>query len=109
MDGLVVSIHDGKINRFFPKKVQNENFNYTDTYQTVNVYRFSLEEFKTLIIPNIVQKIENGFVNDFYETVIADQIHANEYNLAAEIVDKKLWFEIDNKTDLEMAQKTKFA
>ena len=103
MDGSVVSIKNGVVNKFFLKKEQIVNFSYKHKYKTVNIYKLSKEICKNLLLPYL----ETGIKKDsksYYESSFKNLVELNELEFSTYILDKEKWYEIDDPIDLKVAE-----
>ncbi len=104
MDGTVVEVNDNIVTRIIPPHLQNEDFDFTDKYKTLNIYKFSQEfcnnEFKKLVI-YYAQTFDN---NCYYELILGILIYMQRDNIHAEILDREIWAEIDDPNDLKCAE-----
>jgi len=105
MNGTVVKLHDGyKISSFIPKRkfdpAQTERY-----YKTVNIYKFSKEFSRDLFMPALFFEIENGNVNQYYETVLGKITEDSGPCLTAFLMNGREWYEIDDENDFNNAKK----
>jgi len=62
MDGTVVAVKEARITDVIPPHLQPENFDFSDKYKTLNIYKFSKEfcetSFKKLLVyyANVIDK-----------------------------------------------------
>ena len=107
MNGTVVKIDDNKnVKELIVKNKQDKNFKYNDKYKTVNIYKFSKDFFLKKFIPTIDLYIKTESMNSYYEFVLGALIYYGNDEFKAVIVDEKLWREVDDKNDLEIAERT---
>jgi histidinol-phosphate/aromatic aminotransferase/cobyric acid decarboxylase-like protein/choline kinase len=103
MDGTVTILdRENRIIEFVEKK----DFSYTNAgkyYKTVNIYKFSKEFSTNQYIPFLEAYICAYGVNQYYESVLKALAHLAYANLKAYIADKRLWYEIDDAQDLDIA------
>ena len=104
MDGTVVSVADGVITNIFPPHLQTSNFDFSDKYKTLNVYKFSEEfceqHFKELL------RYYSAAIDDncYYELILDILIHLRQEVIAAEILDDEHWSEVDDPNDLRVSE-----
>ncbi len=106
MDGTVVELtKDHKnITRLIPGKDQDENFNITDKYKTVNIYTFTEKFLREMFRPTIDLYVKINGQNEYYELVLGVIIFMGNKDLTAKICAPSRWFEIDDFTDLQLAE-----
>lgn len=73
-------------------------------YKTVNIYSISLASWHR-IEKKLDQRISEGKVNDYYETVFAEMIADGSLSFKIVSFDGKPWYEIDTIGDLVKAEK----
>jgi len=104
LDGLVVSLdNDNFVTGMFFKEDQKDNFNYSDKYKTVNMYKFS-KEFLERIMKYLDEFVAKGELHHFYEITIKKLLEEEELRLFAYVVNELKWYEIDDETDFKKAQ-----
>lgn len=103
MDGTVTILDtDNRIVEFVEKK----DFSYTNAgkyFKTVNIYKFSKEFSINQYIPFLEAYLRAYGTNQYYESVLKALAHLAYANLKAYIADKRLWYEIDDSQDLDIA------
>lgn len=101
MDGTCVTLNENnKITKFIPKQKLNYD---SDNYKTVNIYKFSHKFLENQFIPLLEKKIENNFLNDYYELILEDLVESG-ISLYAYINRNYEWYEIDDVQDLDIAE-----
>ena len=104
MDGTVVTIDGGLVTRVIPPAAQGPAFEYRDTYKTLNVYRFSRAFCVDVLAPLLRAHVDTGDAGSYYEVVLARLGDLTPHRIAAEIVDRETWAEVDDPNDLEAAR-----
>jgi histidinol-phosphate/aromatic aminotransferase/cobyric acid decarboxylase-like protein/choline kinase len=101
MDGTVVSVADSNlITQVIPSSLQDEKFDFSDKYKTLNVYKFSAE-FCRGTFRRLVSFYARTFDdNCYYELVLGILIYMQQVQVFAEILDGELWAEVDDPNDL---------
>ena len=102
MNGTTVTIDaDQRVIEF-----KNDTTPFQDDikYKTVNIYSFSLDSWKA-ISKRLDLHINDGKVQEYYETVFSELVNENILSLQAVSFDKKAWYEIDTIGDLTEAVK----
>lgn len=104
MDGTMVCIDEGNnIVNFVPKAA----FRYEDVdkyYKTVNIYKFSKEFSKTKYVPFLDAYSKAVGNNEYYENVLRIISFLNSKDLKALPISDEIWYEIDDKQDLDIAE-----
>ena len=104
LEGCVVSLsEDGLINAMYRKSDQLNDFDYSDKYKTVNIYKISKS-----LVDKMLCYIKNMDVNSFYEESFESIINKEGYKklFMKGILAKGLkWIEIDTLEDIDMAKK----
>ncbi len=104
MDGTVIRIdEENNIINFVPK----EAFNYNEAaeyYKTVNIYKFSKEFAKYKYVPFLNAYCMALGNNEYYEQVLRVITLLNNADLKALPIGDKLWYEIDDIQDLDIAE-----
>ncbi len=106
MDGTVVVVRtpENIITNVIPTHLQDENFDFSDKYKTLNIYKFSKDfcndEFKKMLTYYV-----NAFdKNCYYELILGILIYMQRENVYAEILNNEKWAEIDDPNDLRIAE-----
>ncbi len=106
MDGTVVAVKEGRITDVIPPHLQPENFDFSDKYKTLNIYKFSREfcetSFKKLLVyyANVIDR------NIYYELILGILIYMQKEIIHAEVVEGEKWSEVDDPNDLQVAEFT---
>lgn len=104
MDGTVVEVVDGVVRSVIPPHLQGAQFDFSDKYKTLNIYRFSQAfcagPFKKLLT-YYADVIDD---NAFYELALGILIYVGRAVIHAEVLDGERWAEIDDPNDLAVAQ-----
>lgn len=104
MDGTVVKVdEDDDIVAFVPGR----KFRFQDIgayYKTVNIYKFSREFSRTHYVPFLEAYVKALGNNEYYEQVLRVIMHLDDSELKAKRLDGRLWYEIDDIQDLDIAE-----
>ena len=103
MDGTVVQISGDIISNIIPPHLQTENFDFTDKYKTLNIYKFSKEFCNTSFTHLLDYYTKVIDQNSYYELILGILIYIQKANIYAEIVDNESWAEIDDPNDFHQA------
>ena len=110
MDGTVVEIdQQDVVKRLIVKNDQNENFDFSNMYKTVNMYYFNKLFLEKYFVPYLDLYIHAHGVNSYYELVLGVLIYLSHPKIHAVIVDSNKWREIDDVHDLRNAEKHFFS
>lgn len=102
MDGTCVKV-DNEKNIIGFTSTKNEDFeDFNNFFKTVNIYKFSKEFNKKYYIPFIEAYISAKGKNEYYEDVLSLIIETVPKELKV-FINKKNWYEIDDKQDLDIA------
>ncbi|MEN8443796.1 MAG: aminotransferase class I/II-fold pyridoxal phosphate-dependent enzyme [Cyanobacteria bacterium J06555_13] len=105
MDGTVVSVKkDGAIAQFIPPQQQDDGFDFTDKYKTLNIYRLSKEfcqDYLKSILSNYARTVDD---NAYYELILGLLVYLNQSVIYAVILEDEKWAEIDDPHDLNTAK-----
>lgn len=103
MDGTVVKIDNGTITQVIPPHLQEENFDFSDKYKTLNIYKFKKEfaasEFKKLLT-YYARVIDD---NCYYELILGILIYMQREKIHALVISGDDWAEVDDPNDLNTA------
>ncbi len=104
MDGTVVTVENGVISSVIPPHLQDEKFDFSDKYKTLNIYKFSKEfcnsTFKKLL--TYYATVIND--NCYYELILGILIYMQQETVHAEILSGEKWAEVDDPNDLHVAE-----
>lgn len=103
MDGTVVTVDGKHITNVIPPHLQSENFDFSDKFKTLNIYKFSQEfaatNFKKLLT-YYARVIDD---NCYYELILGILIFMQREVIHAEILEGEKWAEVDDPNDLGLA------
>jgi histidinol-phosphate/aromatic aminotransferase/cobyric acid decarboxylase-like protein len=105
MSGTVVrSDTKGHVTCFALGADQPPDFDFTDTFKTVNIYLLRAATLQGSILPEVASQIERGNVSAYYEAAFRDlRAGGSLPALAAVDVSALRWCEIDDQHDLDLA------
>jgi len=100
MNGTVVRLNTDKAVTAFhvSNDVDDER-----SYKTVNICSLSSQSWQR-VIARLDRYIEDGRVNDYYETVFADMVADASLEFDAVLFNENKWYEIDAMEDLHQAE-----
>ncbi|MCP5031572.1 MAG: aminotransferase class I/II-fold pyridoxal phosphate-dependent enzyme [Actinomycetia bacterium] len=83
---------------------QDEYFDASATFKTVNIYLLREELLRDQVVPRLCRAIEAGRVHDYYESILGDCVTDETLtDLAAVDVSASRWCEVDDHRDLGVA------
>ena len=103
MDGSVIRVEGDKALELILGKWQGEDFDYSSTRKTVNMYRFT-KEFTAKYMPLIKWYVENMGEQSYYEKVLGSLMYLRECDMRIVEVPEEMWCEVDNADDLARAR-----
>ncbi|HEX3001875.1 MAG TPA: aminotransferase class I/II-fold pyridoxal phosphate-dependent enzyme, partial [Methanoregula sp.] len=104
MDGTVVTVDNGVITSIIPPHLQTGNFDFSDKYKTLNIYRFSKEFCKNTFF-KLLSFYSNVIDNNcYYELILGILIYLQRENIFAEVLDGERWSEVDDPNDLRVTE-----
>jgi NDP-sugar pyrophosphorylase family protein len=74
-------------------------------FKTMNVYRFSAATLRDTLVPALDEAIARGEVRNYVEQVLSQLFERQKLTLGATICGDLNWFEIDNQSDLRIAER----
>ena len=100
MNGIMVELNADKAVKAFhvSHDVDDER-----RYKTVNICSLSTQSWQR-VIARLDRYIEDGRVNEYYETVFADMVADGSLEFDAVLFNEKKWYEIDAMEDLHQAE-----
>jgi len=104
MDGTVVTVAENVITNIIPPHLQNSNFDFSDKYKTLNIYKFSKDFCKTIFKQLLTYYATVIDDNCYYELILGILIYMQRQTIYAEFVDDKKWAEVDDPNDLNIAE-----
>ncbi len=95
----------GGITNFVLGADQDERFDVTQSFKTVNLYLLRKELLNDHLLPRLCREVEAGNIQQYYETVFRDCVAERAVtDLKAVDVSESRWCEIDDLRDLEAAE-----
>lgn len=104
MDGTVVTIQDNVITSIIPTHLQGTNFNFSDKYKTLNIYKFSKEFCNTTFKQLLTYYAKIIDDNCYYELILGILIYMQRETIYAEIINGEEWSEVDDPNDLNVCE-----
>ena len=100
MDGTVVRLDEvGNVSELIEGKKQGGDFDYSDTFKTVNIYRLSGDYLREEFVPALDASIQEGRVNDYYELVFKTSLGKEKWKFHGLDCGDIFWSEIDDWID----------
>lgn len=104
MDGTVVTVSEGIVSNIIPPHLQGAEFDFSDKYKSLNIYKFS-RDFCNTTFKKLLNYYTNAFDdNCFYELILGILIYVQKETIHAEILNGEKWTEIDDPNDLALAK-----
>ncbi len=104
MDGTVVTVSDHMITNIIPPHLQDSNFDFTDKYKTLNIYKFSKDFCRTTFKQLLTYYAKVIDDNCYYELILGILIYMQREAIFAEFVENEQWAELDDPNDLKVAE-----
>ncbi len=105
MDGTVVRMDTtGKIVSVIPGSQQLDGFDFTDTFKTLNIYRFSKSFANSVFAPMVKFYAQTVDDNCYYELILGMLIAIGHAEVYGALVPAGSWAEVDDPVDLRQAQ-----
>jgi histidinol-phosphate/aromatic aminotransferase/cobyric acid decarboxylase-like protein/choline kinase len=104
MDGTVVAVKDGYVNQVFPTASQDVDFNYSEKFKTLNIYRFDKLFCQKTLRPMLSTYADHVDANCYYEIVLGMLSNIPEHRISAQVVSESCWVEVDDPNDLAVAK-----
>ena len=103
MDGSVIRVDGDKVQELILGKWQGDNFDYSLTRKTVNMYRFT-KGFTEKYMPLVKWYVENMGEQSYYEKVLGSLLYLRECDARIVEVPEAMWCEVDDAEDLIRAR-----
>ena len=106
MDGTVVKLDFEKksIKEMILGSKQGLNFDFSETYKTVNLYIFETNFWRIKLLNLFDWYISSYGVNSYYENVIGVLLYSSDEVLKPCVIAPTTWIEIDDQNDLRRAE-----
>jgi histidinol-phosphate/aromatic aminotransferase/cobyric acid decarboxylase-like protein/choline kinase len=104
MDGTVVKVENGIITSVIPPHLQDEKFEFSDKYKTLNIYKFSKDFCNTVFKKLLTYYAKTINDNCYYELILGILIYMQQETIHAEILEGEKWAEVDDPNDLHGAE-----
>lgn len=95
---------EGRAKSLVIKRDQGPDFSYADAYKTVNVYRFGKKFITQKFLPAIDLYVRTGSLDSYYELVLGSLIYFGNDQIVIKNIDASRWYEIDDASDLAIAE-----
>lgn len=103
MDGTVIRVDGNKALELILGKWQGNDFDYSNTRKTVNMYKFT-KGFTKKYMSLIKWYVENMGEQSYYEKVLGSLMYLRECDIRTVEVPEEMWCEIDDANDLARAR-----
>lgn len=106
MDGTVVAVDGNLIVNIIPPHLQGPDFDFSDKYKTLNIYKFEKE-----FVLNQFRKLLSFYAtafndNCYYELILGLLVYMRQEQIFACDVSGATWCEVDDPNDLRLAEIT---
>jgi histidinol-phosphate/aromatic aminotransferase/cobyric acid decarboxylase-like protein len=100
----VVTVDDHLIRSIIPPHLQGANFDFSDKFKTLNIYKFS-RKFCASVFKQLLSYYTKAIDdNCYYELILGILIYVGQAQIHAEILDGEAWAELDDPNDLRVAE-----
>jgi histidinol-phosphate/aromatic aminotransferase/cobyric acid decarboxylase-like protein/choline kinase len=104
MDGTVVTVVNSVITNIIPPHLQDANFDFSDKYKTLNIYKLSKEFCAKTFCKLLTYYNQTIDDNCYYELILGILIYMQREVIHAEIVQEdEKWSEVDDPNDLRVS------
>jgi len=104
MDGTVVTVGDHLIRSIIPPHLQGPDFDFSDKFKTLNIYKFS-RQFCASVFKQLLGYYTKAIDdNCYYELILGILIYVGQAQIHAEVLDGEAWAELDDPNDLRVAE-----
>jgi histidinol-phosphate/aromatic aminotransferase/cobyric acid decarboxylase-like protein/choline kinase len=104
MDGTVVEVRDGAVTAVIPPHLQPSDFDFSDKYKTLNIYKLS-REFCRVEFRRLLRFYRDNYdSNAYYELILGIIIYLQRHEVNAEVLNGEAWAEVDDPNDLRQAR-----
>lgn len=104
MDGTVVTLAENVISNIIPPHLQGSDFDFSDKYKTLNIYKFSKEFCNTTFKQLLMYYAKVIDDNCYYELILGILIYMQTETIYAEVLEHEKWAEVDDPNDLRVAE-----
>ncbi len=107
MDGTVVTIEDGIVSSVIPPHLQSAEFDFSDKFKTLNVYKFSAGFCQSVFAGLLRYYAQTVDGNCYYELILGILIYLKQARIHAVLVEPgERWSELDDPVDLRVSSWT---
>jgi histidinol-phosphate/aromatic aminotransferase/cobyric acid decarboxylase-like protein/CTP:molybdopterin cytidylyltransferase MocA len=104
MDGTVVTLQGDVISNVIPPHLQGSDFDFSDKYKTLNIYKFSREFCSTVFKQLLTYYAKVIDDNCYYELILGILIYMQRETIHASVLEGEAWAEVDDPNDLRVAE-----
>jgi histidinol-phosphate/aromatic aminotransferase/cobyric acid decarboxylase-like protein/CTP:molybdopterin cytidylyltransferase MocA len=104
MDGTVVSLQDDVISNVIPPHLQSSDFDFSDKFKTLNIYKFSRHFCNTVFKQLLTYYAKVIDDNCYYELILGILIYMQRETIHASVLQGEEWAEVDDPNDLRVAE-----
>jgi histidinol-phosphate/aromatic aminotransferase/cobyric acid decarboxylase-like protein/choline kinase len=104
MDGTVVALQGDVISNVIPPHLQGSDFDFSDKFKTLNIYKFSQEFCSTVFKQLLTYYAKVIDDNCYYELILGILIYMQRETIHASLLEGEAWAEVDDPNDLRGAE-----
>jgi histidinol-phosphate/aromatic aminotransferase/cobyric acid decarboxylase-like protein/CTP:molybdopterin cytidylyltransferase MocA len=104
MDGTVVTLQGDVISNVIPPHLQGMDFDFSDKFKTLNIYKFSKEFCNTVFKQLLTYYAKVIDDNCYYELILGILIYMQRETIHAALIEGEEWAEVDDPNDLRVAE-----
>jgi len=104
MDGTVVALQGDVISNVIPPHLQGSDFDFSDKFKTLNIYKFSREFCNTVFKQLLTYYAKVIDDNCYYELILGILIYMQRETIHASVLQGEEWAEVDDPNDLRVAE-----
>lgn len=104
MDGTVVSLQGDIISNVIPPHLQGSDFDFSDKFKTLNIYKFSRAFCNTVFKQLLTYYAKVIDDNCYYELILGILIYMQRETIHACVLQGEEWAEVDDPNDLRVAE-----
>ena len=102
MDGTVVTLRGDVISNVIPPHLQGSDFDFSDKFKTLNIYKFSRDFCNTVFKQLLTYYAKVIDDNCYYELILGILIYMQRETIHASLIEGEDWSEVDDPNDLRV-------
>jgi NDP-sugar pyrophosphorylase family protein len=104
MSGSAVTLSEGGVVQQILMNQSASDQHDVPRFKTMNLYRFTAATAREVLVPALDEAIRSGATKVYVEQILSGLVAAQILRLGAESCSDLKWFEIDNQSDLRLAE-----